>query len=81
MNGELQVAFDTIDFLAVFPLKEGVARGLVGTLRDEAGQKHENLTWSDISTRVLQWMRIGVDRVNWFSTYRACTHRVADHFP
>jgi 2-polyprenyl-6-methoxyphenol hydroxylase-like FAD-dependent oxidoreductase len=79
MNGELQVAFDTSDFLAVFPLKEGGRARLVGTLRDEAGQKHENLTWNDISTRVLQWMPIDVKRVNWFSTYRV-HHRVADHF-
>ena len=35
MNGELHVALDTTDFLAVFPLKgEGRAR-LIGTVRDE----------------------------------------------
>lgn len=79
MNGEVHVGLDKTDFLAVFPLKdEGRAR-LVGTLRDEAEQKHENLTWNDVSTRVLQWMRIDVKRVNWFSTYRV-HHRVADRF-
>jgi 2-polyprenyl-6-methoxyphenol hydroxylase-like FAD-dependent oxidoreductase len=79
MNGEVHVALDKTDFLAVFPLKdEGRAR-LVGTLRDDAEQKHENLTWNDVSTRVLQWMRIDVKRVNWFSTYRV-HHRVADQF-
>jgi 2-polyprenyl-6-methoxyphenol hydroxylase-like FAD-dependent oxidoreductase len=79
MNGEVHVGLDKTDFLAVFPLKdEGRAR-LVGTLRDEAEQKHENLTWNDVSTRVIQWMRIDVKRVNWFSTYRV-HHRVADQF-
>ena len=38
MNGELHVALDTTDFLAVFPLKgDGRAR-LVGTVREEAEQ-------------------------------------------
>jgi 2-polyprenyl-6-methoxyphenol hydroxylase-like FAD-dependent oxidoreductase len=79
MNGEVHVALDTTDFLAVFPLKgEGRAR-LVGTVREEAEQQHENLSWNDVSKRVIEWMRIDVERVNWFSTYRV-HHRVADHF-
>src|SRR4029077_9578564 len=56
MNGELQVAIDRTDFLAVFPLKgEGRAR-LVGTVREEAEQQHENLSWNDISKRVIEWI-------------------------
>ena len=79
MNGEMHVALDTTDFLAVFPLKgEGRAR-LVGTVREEAEREHENLSWDDVSKRVIEWMRIDVERVNWFSTYRV-HHRVADHF-
>jgi 2-polyprenyl-6-methoxyphenol hydroxylase-like FAD-dependent oxidoreductase len=79
MNGEVHVALDTTDFLAVFPLKgEGRAR-LVGTMRKEAEQQHENLSWNDVSKRVIEWMRIDAQRVNWFSTYRV-HHRVADHF-
>jgi hypothetical protein len=79
MNGELHVALDTTDFLAVFPLKgEGRAR-LIGTVRKEAEHQHDNLSWNDVSQRVIEWMRIDVDRVRWFSTYRV-HHRVADHF-
>ena len=79
MNGEIHVGLDTTDFLAVFPLKgEGRAR-LVGTVREEAERQHENLSWNDVSQRVIEWMRIDVERVNWFSTYRV-HHRVADHF-
>ena len=79
MNGELHVGLDTTDFLAVFPLKgEGRAR-LIGTVREEAEHQHENLSWNDVSQRVIEWMRIDVERVNWFSTYRV-HHRVADHF-
>ena len=32
-----------------------------------------------MSKRVIEWMSIDVERVNWFSTYRV-HHRVADHF-
>src|SRR5260370_20307152 len=79
MNGEVHVALDTTDFLAVFPLQgEGRAR-LVGTVRDDAEHQHEKLAWDDVSKRVIEWMNIDIGRVNWFSTYRV-HHRVADHF-
>jgi 2-polyprenyl-6-methoxyphenol hydroxylase-like FAD-dependent oxidoreductase len=79
MNGELHVALDRTDFLAVFPLKgKGRAR-LIGTMREEAERQHENLSWDDVSKRVIEWIRIDVERVNWFSTYRV-HHRVADYF-
>ncbi len=79
MDGEVHVALDTTDFLAVFPLKaEGRAR-LVGTIGEESEDRHETLSWNDVSKRVIEWMPIDVERVNWFSTYRV-HHRVADHF-
>jgi 2-polyprenyl-6-methoxyphenol hydroxylase-like FAD-dependent oxidoreductase len=79
MDGELHGALDTADFLLVFPLKgDGRAR-LIGTLRADATPQHEQLSWTDVSTRVIEWMRIDVQRVNWFSTYRV-HHRVADRF-
>src|SRR5580658_4641778 len=79
MNGELHVALDPADFLAVFPLKgDGRAR-LVGTVREEAEHQHEDLSWNDVSKRVIDWMRIDVKRVNWFSIYRV-HHRVANNF-
>jgi 2-polyprenyl-6-methoxyphenol hydroxylase-like FAD-dependent oxidoreductase len=79
MNGELHVALDRADFLAVFPLKEKGRARLIGTVRPEAEQKHRDLAWSDVSKQVIEWIRIDVKRVNWFSTYRV-HHRVADHF-
>src|SRR5208282_378551 len=79
MNGEIHVGLDKTDFLAMFPLKgEGRAR-LVGTVRDDALTQKDSLSWNDVSQRVINWMRINVERVNWFSTYRV-HHRVADHF-
>jgi 2-polyprenyl-6-methoxyphenol hydroxylase-like FAD-dependent oxidoreductase len=78
MNGELHVALDTSDFLAIFPLKEDGRARLIGTVRADADQ-NPNLTWNDVSSRVIERMGIGVEHVNWFSTYRV-HHRVADQF-
>jgi 2-polyprenyl-6-methoxyphenol hydroxylase-like FAD-dependent oxidoreductase len=79
MDGELHLALDTNELLVVFPLKdEGHAR-LIGTVRADAEHKGERLSWGDVSTRVIEWMRIDVERVHWFSTYHV-HHRVADHF-
>jgi 2-polyprenyl-6-methoxyphenol hydroxylase-like FAD-dependent oxidoreductase len=79
MNGELHVALDTTDFLAVFPLKGERRARLVGTVSEETGRNAEDLSWNDVSQRVIEWMRIDIVRVNWFSTYRV-HHRVAEHF-
>src|SRR5262249_17795217 len=79
INGELHVAIDTTDFLAVFPLKDAGHVRLIGTVRDDAGERRDNLAWDDVSKRVLGWIGIDVTRVNWFSTYRV-HHRVADGF-
>jgi len=78
MNGELHVAFDRTDFLAVFPLKDDGRARLIGTIRDEAGGDRQ-LSWDDVSTRVIEWIGIDIARVHWFSTYRV-HHRVADRF-
>ncbi len=79
MNGELHVALDKTDFLAVFPLKgQGRAR-LIGTVREEAEHQNEKLSWNDVSKRVIERLRIDVKSVNWFSTYRV-HHRVANNF-
>jgi FAD binding domain len=48
-------------------------------VRPAAGRRHEDLSWNDVSQRVIEWMRIDVERVNWFSTYRV-HHRVAAQF-
>jgi 2-polyprenyl-6-methoxyphenol hydroxylase-like FAD-dependent oxidoreductase len=81
MNGEIHAALDRTDFLAVFPLKDAHRVRLVGTVRDETedARRRENLTWDDVSRRVIEWMRIDVRRVHWFSTYHV-HHRVADRF-
>jgi 2-polyprenyl-6-methoxyphenol hydroxylase-like FAD-dependent oxidoreductase len=79
MNGELHGALDTTDFLLVFPLKDDGRARLIGTVRADAEYQRDDLTWDDVSQRVIEWMRIDVERVHWFSTYRV-HHRVADQF-
>jgi 2-polyprenyl-6-methoxyphenol hydroxylase-like FAD-dependent oxidoreductase len=78
MNGDVHVALDRKDFLAVFPLKERNRARLVGTVRDEASHRQE-LTWNDVGRRVMAWLQVDVKQVHWFSTYRV-HHRVADRF-
>ena len=48
-------------------------------MRKEPGQQDDRLSWDDVSQRVFEWLRIDVERVRWFSTYRV-HHRVADRF-
>src|ERR671924_820657 len=79
MNGDIHVVLDRTDFLAVFPLKGGRRARLVGTVRNETSKRCDDLTWDDVSTRVMGWLRIDVDAVNWFSTYHV-HHHVADQF-
>jgi 2-polyprenyl-6-methoxyphenol hydroxylase-like FAD-dependent oxidoreductase len=79
-NGELHVALDDSDFLAIFPLDDHGRIRLVGTIRDEqAEQARDELSWNDVSKRVLNWINVDIQSVNWFSTYRV-HHRVAEHF-
>jgi hypothetical protein len=78
LDGELHVDLDTADFLAIFPLKgKGRAR-LIGTVSDAAADP-EHLTFDDVSRAAIQGMKVQIDAVNWFSTYRV-HHRVADAF-
>jgi 2-polyprenyl-6-methoxyphenol hydroxylase-like FAD-dependent oxidoreductase len=79
MDGELHVALDEADLLVIFPLK-GVGRArLIGTVRQDTEKRHEHLGWDAVSKRLIERMRIEVERVNWFSTYHV-HHRVAAHF-
>ena len=79
VNGEVNIDLDEADFLAVFPLKgEGRVR-LIGTVRDERAEHAQELTFSDVSGRAIEHLKIQVNRVNWFSSYQV-HHRVTDHF-
>ena len=78
LDGELHVALDDDDFLAIFPLKgKGRAR-LIGTLKDTPADT-AGLTFDDVSRAAIAALRLEIETVNWFSTYRV-HHRVAERF-
>jgi 2-polyprenyl-6-methoxyphenol hydroxylase-like FAD-dependent oxidoreductase len=79
VNGEINIDLDEADFLAVFPLKSQGRVRLVGTVHDERAQHSETLSFRDVSGRAIEHLKIRIDKVNWFSTYRV-HHRVAEHF-
>jgi len=78
LDGELHVDLDTADFLAIFPLKGRGRARLIGTVAD-ARADPETLTFDDVSRAAIDGMKIQIETVNWFSTYRV-HHRVADSF-
>jgi hypothetical protein len=79
MDGELHVALDESEFLAVFPMQGTGRARLIGTVRQEAEGEREALSWDDVGKFVIGRLGIKVERVNWFSTYHV-HHRVADRF-
>jgi len=78
-NGELHVDLDEADFLAVFPLAGSGRARLIGTVRDERAARAESLRFEDISHRAIDHLKMQVDQLNWFSTYRV-HHRVTEQF-
>jgi 2-polyprenyl-6-methoxyphenol hydroxylase-like FAD-dependent oxidoreductase len=78
INGQLNIALDDADFLAIFPMKgKGRAR-LVGAVRQEMSD-HRDLAWDDVSSRIIQHLKMELEEVKWFSTYHV-HHRVAAAF-
>jgi 2-polyprenyl-6-methoxyphenol hydroxylase-like FAD-dependent oxidoreductase len=79
VDGALHVDLEEADFLAVFPLAgKGRAR-LIGTVRDDRADQADTLKFDDVSGRVIENLKVHVERVNWFSTYHV-HHRVTQHF-
>jgi 2-polyprenyl-6-methoxyphenol hydroxylase-like FAD-dependent oxidoreductase len=67
------------DLLAVFPLSgKGRAR-LIGTIRDDRAGHGETLQFEDVSRRIIDDLKVDIQRVNWFSTYHV-HHRVTERF-
>jgi hypothetical protein len=76
VNGDIHIALDAADLLAVFPMKGSGHIRLVGTIRDDPGTE---ITFEDVAERPIGQLNLGIQAVNWFSTYRV-HHRVAEHF-
>jgi 2-polyprenyl-6-methoxyphenol hydroxylase-like FAD-dependent oxidoreductase len=79
IDGEVHVDLDEADFLAVFPLVGAGHARLVGTIQDQRTVEPESLRFEDVSQRAIENLRLTIDKVHWFSTYRV-HHRVSAHF-
>jgi 2-polyprenyl-6-methoxyphenol hydroxylase-like FAD-dependent oxidoreductase len=79
IDGELHVDLDEADFLAVFPMSGTGRARLIGTVRDERADDPDSLKFGDVSSRAIEHLKVRVERVNWFSTYRI-HHRVTESF-
>ncbi len=79
IDGELHVDLDEADFLAVFPLAAKGRVRLIGTVRDERAEHADSLRFEDVSRRIIDNLKVEVEKVNWFSTYHV-HHRVTEHF-
>jgi 2-polyprenyl-6-methoxyphenol hydroxylase-like FAD-dependent oxidoreductase len=77
-QNEVNIAVDEADFLAVFPISSSGTIRLVGSIRQDTA-KDEQLNWDDVSEGIINRLKIEVEEVRWFSTYRV-HHRVASHF-
>ncbi len=79
INGDLNIALDVADFLAIFPLDDNRRARLIGTLREGRSTSAGDLTFADVADRAIKHLGVEVEKVNWFSTYHV-HHRVTDHF-
>ncbi len=66
------------DILLILPVRSTGMNRLIGVVPEEL-KGRENIAFDDIRSFVEKEADIRVEKVNWFSTYRA-HHRVADHF-
>jgi 2-polyprenyl-6-methoxyphenol hydroxylase-like FAD-dependent oxidoreductase len=78
-NKDLHADIEDADFLLLFPLKGDHHWRLVGTVHDLPASEHGALTFDDVKGKAMEHLRLNVQEVNWFSTYRV-HHRVALRF-
>jgi 2-polyprenyl-6-methoxyphenol hydroxylase-like FAD-dependent oxidoreductase len=79
VDNDLHADLEDADFLLLFPLKGHGRVRLVGTVRDLPERDHGQLGFDDVRGKALEHLKLDVEKVNWFSTYRV-HHRVALRF-
>jgi hypothetical protein len=75
-TGQLHIDLEDADFVILFPLSDQHWR-LVGTVHDASASG--SLTFDDVKGKAIEHLRLNIQSVNWFSTYRV-HHRVALRF-
>jgi 2-polyprenyl-6-methoxyphenol hydroxylase-like FAD-dependent oxidoreductase len=76
---DLHVDLEDADFILLFPLKQQGHVRLVGTVRDVPERDQGKLVFEDVKGKAIEHLKLNVEKVNWFSTYRV-HHRVANRF-
>jgi 2-polyprenyl-6-methoxyphenol hydroxylase-like FAD-dependent oxidoreductase len=79
VDDELHVDIEDADFLILFPLKGRGHWRLVGTVHDLPESEHGKLRFDDVKGKAIEHLKLDIEKVNWFSTYRV-HHRVALRF-
>ncbi|MFL5600613.1 MAG: FAD-dependent monooxygenase [Gemmatimonadaceae bacterium] len=79
VDGDLHADLEDADFLLLFPMKGPGGVRLVGTVRDLPQGEHGKLSFADVQGKALEHLKLTINKVNWFSTYRV-HHRVANSF-
>jgi 2-polyprenyl-6-methoxyphenol hydroxylase-like FAD-dependent oxidoreductase len=79
IDNDLHADIEDADFLLLFPLKGTARVRLVGTVRDLPEPDHGKLAFDDVKGKAIEHLKLNIEKVNWFSTYRV-HHRVALHF-
>ena len=78
-NDDLHADIEDADFLLLFALKGERHWRLVGTVHDLPRGEHGTLGFDDVKGKAMEHLKLNIEKVNWFSTYRV-HHRVADRF-
>jgi 2-polyprenyl-6-methoxyphenol hydroxylase-like FAD-dependent oxidoreductase len=79
VDDDLHADLEDADFLLLFQLKGRGHVRLVGTVRDLPERDHGQLSFDDVKGKAIEHLKLNIEKVNWFSTYRV-HHRVALHF-
>jgi len=79
VHGDLHADIEDADFLLLFPLRGNGHWRLVGTVLDFPQGEHGKLSFDDVKGKAVEHLKLKIEKVNWFSTYRV-QHRVADRF-
>ncbi|MGB9107647.1 MAG: FAD-dependent monooxygenase, partial [Telluria sp.] len=78
-DGEIHLALDDADFLALFSYTDDGQARLIGSIRDSRVAPERPLRFDDVSERAIRGLGLEIERVNWFSTYKV-HHRLTEHF-
>ena len=79
VDNDLHADVEDADFLLLFPLKGKGRVRLVGPVRDLPERDHGKLGFDDVKGKAIEHLKLNIEKVNWFSTYRV-HHRVAHQF-